>query len=70
MSSVVGVPVSVLATGGGVEVEDSVDSVARADLNDSVEVLEARSLQDTGVHVICPLSDDMLRSTAEILPSK
>jgi len=56
---VIGVPVGVLAAWGCVEIEDGVDAVARADINDPVEVLETRSLQDTGVHVIYSSSDDI-----------
>lgn len=52
VASVIGVPVSVLATWCSVEIEDSVDTVLCTDVNDSVEVLEPGLFQNAGVHVI------------------
>lgn len=46
------VPVGVLATGTGVQVENGVDSVFGADVDDTVEVLEAAGLEYTRVHVV------------------
>ena len=46
------VPVGVLAAGSSVEVEDSIDAVLRAQVDDAVEVLETLGLQDAWVHVV------------------
>lgn len=52
MTSMVRVPVSVLPTGSSVHIKDSVDAVLRAQVDDTIKVLEARGLQDTRIHVI------------------
>lgn len=52
VASVVGVPVSVLTARSGMEIENSIDSMLRADINDPVKVLEAGLFEDTRVHVI------------------
>jgi hypothetical protein len=49
----VGVPSSTLSPWGGVNVNDSVDGVLRADSYGAVEVFEAFSLEDPGVIVVC-----------------
>lgn len=52
MASVVRVPVSVLAAGRGVEIENGVYAMLSTKVNNPIKVLEACSLQDSGVHVI------------------
>lgn len=54
------VPVSVLAAGRGVHIKDSVDSVLSTDINDPVEVLEPRLLENARVHVVCMCSGQSL----------
>lgn len=53
VSTVVRVPIGVLTTRSGVEVEDGVDTVFGTDVDDPVEVLESRSLQNAWIVVIC-----------------
>ena len=68
----VGVPAAVLPAGRGVHVDDGVDTLCGAQVDDAVEVLEALGLKDTWVHVICRdvqnQSTDMFRS--HYVPSK
>ena len=52
VSARVRVPVGVLAAGCGVQVEDGVDAVLCAEIDDAVEVLEALGLEHAWVHVI------------------
>ena len=49
---VVGVPVLVLVAGEGVQVNDGVDFVSGAQVNDAVEVREAALFDDEGVHIV------------------
>lgn len=57
MAPMVRMPVSVLATWSGVHIEDGVDPVLSTDIDDPVQMLETRLLENTGVHIICNLSD-------------
>lgn len=50
------VPVSVLAAGGGVHVEDGVDALFGAEVDDAVEPFEAVGFEDTRVHVVFKVS--------------
>lgn len=52
MRAMVGVPSAVLATRGGMHVDDGIDGVAGAYIDDTVEVLKSFGLQDHRVHVI------------------
>ena len=49
---VVGVPARGLTAGDCVHVEDGVDLVGGAEVDDAVEVFEAGLLEDAGVHVV------------------
>ena len=46
------VPVGVLATRGGVKIEDGVDAVLGAQVDDTVEVLETLGFQNAWVHIV------------------
>jgi hypothetical protein len=48
----VAVPVRVLSSGCGVEVEDGVDALLGTEIDDAVEVLEALLLEYASIHVI------------------
>lgn len=48
----VGVPVSILAAGDGVHVEDGVDALFGAEVYDAVEPFEAGGFEDSWVHVV------------------
>lgn len=52
----VGVPISILAARDGVHVEDGVDALLSAEVDDAVKPLEAVWLEDAGVHVIFEVS--------------
>lgn len=52
VATMIRMPVSVLTTGGGMKIEDGVDAVLRTDVDDTIQVLETRLLEDAGVHVI------------------
>ena len=49
----VGMPVSVLAAWSRVHIEDGVDSMLSTDIDDPVQMLEPRLLENAGVHIIC-----------------
>jgi len=53
MAPTIRVPVSVLSTWRGVEVEDGVNAILRAEVNDTIEMLEPGFLEHSRVHVIC-----------------
>lgn len=49
-------PVSVLAPGSSVHVEDGVDALFGAEVDDAVEPFEAVGFEDTRVHVVFKVS--------------
>lgn len=53
----VGVPVRVLPSRCSVKVEDGVDALLSAEVDDAIEVLEALFLENPGVHVIWETCD-------------
>jgi hypothetical protein len=55
MTTVIGMPVRVLATGSSMEVEDGVNPLSSTNVNDPIEVLETGLFKDTRVHIICEL---------------
>ena len=50
--SVICVPIRVLAARDGVQIQDRVNIVLRTQVDHSIEVLEAGSFQNAGVHII------------------
>ena len=52
MRTVVGVPATILTSGCGVHIQNSVNTVFGARGNGAVEMLEAFRLEDTWIHVI------------------
>ncbi len=73
MAAVVGVPVSVLTTGCGVEIENSINAVLGTNIDDSIEMLESGLLQNARVHVILRTYKDQSYMTSlgkSTIPSK
>lgn len=58
VSARVAVPVRVLSSGCGVEVEEGVDTLLGTEIDDPVEVFEALLLEYVGVHVILGIDID------------
>lgn len=52
VDSSVRVPVDILATRSGVQVDDGVDAVLGTEVDHAVQVLQALALENTGVYVI------------------